>query len=361
MKIVRRMGLWLCSSVFALSVSIILLYTVLSTTLLDSHAVKGWLTKSNTYSQLANNVIAPAVKSSYASQGQNNSLITPDMIQAASQASVSPDFVKKAAESNIDTFYAWINSTDATSTSPQFALPLQDAQTAFYASLENQILAKVSVLPVCTSGQQAVDISGQVHCLPRGISPQEFVSQLVNGFKENSSIFTKPVTSNDFTGSQPTLSDVATPSQATPANTVNNAMPSYVHWVHSIYPITWAAAAVLAIALVFLASSRWRGIVNVGWHIFSPAILFAIVGLLAVIFGPKLSFASLITGTQSGLVDLLQSLLRTVIVAVGTQVLLVGGSAIAIALILIGAGYLWRHLLLKRAAAAQPEPAVSRI
>ena len=339
MNVLRRMGIWLCGGLFALSVSYILFYSVISTTALDNNTVKGWLRSSDAYAKFANDVIAPTIKSSYQSQSQANSFITSDMIQTASEASVTPAFVKQTAETQLDAFYGWMNGK--TKDAPQFSIPLQNVQDNFFGSLKQQILAKVTALPACYAGQQALDLSGNVLCLPAGVNAQELTDQLTASFKDSSTLFSKPVSGSDFSNGQTQTTPQSAPSNAQPA--ASNSLPTYIAWLHSLYPVVWVSAVLLAIALVFLASSRWRGLVNVGWHIFSPALLFVVAGLIAVLLGPRLDLSTIVSGSQTGLVALLQSLLKTIITSVGQHSLLAGGAAVVVALLLIGGGYLWKR------------------
>lgn len=349
MKPIRRIGLWTAGALFAVCVGIIIAYTILSATLLSQTAVKGWLQKSSTYSQLADGVIIPMIEQSYAQQGQVQGLLTADMITTASSKSITPSFVQSASEKAIDGFYGWLNGKTS---SPQFTIPLSGVQAGFYSSLHDQLLAKLESLPICGKSQQYMpDSLGVVSCMPTTYTPQSIANQVTAELKANSNLFTTPI--------KPT--DIAPSTVSTPSSVVNTTpLPQYILFAGIVYWIAMVLALCLAMALLFLARFYWRGLVMIGWRVLVPGLFSLITGWVAVQAGPHISLGSLVVAqaNQAGILALADSLLHTVVVSIGGEVLKVGGFAAAIGLIFLLSGFGWRYVLKRK---QEPSLALAKI
>lgn len=110
-------------------------------------------------------------------------------IQKAATKAITPQEIRKNAETAIDNIYAWL---DGRIPRPSFSFNLAGQQSDFADSIAGSVQQKLAALPACSYSQSlAIARSGtfdaaNATCLPRGVTAAGAAQQVKNYLKTNS-------------------------------------------------------------------------------------------------------------------------------------------------------------------------------
>lgn len=260
-------------------------------TLADSTTMKGWLVDSGVYKS----VVEEVSKNARIDQQKDSTsarLTTQDITDAA-QASFSATSVQRDSESIIDGFYGWLKGDTS---SPTFKVDLGARQADFAKVLTDKLEEKINALPACTTTgkftAQAFDLFSS-DCKPKGVDLTAKLTAFENDIATNSSILPQTV----FTGDDLRL---------TGSNGSKQSIGSALSWPPRAYklllwgPVCIGILTLVAIlSLVFLSSSRRRGLRRAAWGLVFVGTVLVVSGfLLGPAFGKLNTWSSKAIGTD---------------------------------------------------------------
>lgn len=232
---------------------------VFAQTVLDASFAKQTLRDANIYNNAAKTIVAPQLIKQLGSFEPNQKLITPEMIQAATEKSFSNQFVQTNVEKIVDVTEAWLNSNRA-DLSYEISIKAQTDQ--FYNELQSQLTTKIKALPDCRSYSVDKEQLLQSQCLPWILTVNQAVDEIMTEVKAHSPY------GDTLTETNVTVND--TQHQATVH------LPDYIGYLWLANVLALGLAGLLLIILIW--SGRWYGTIVVG----VAAILVAVLTLIAV-------------------------------------------------------------------------------
>jgi hypothetical protein len=192
MSTFRVISLWLLRVTCVTALVGIVYVATLTTTLLDRHDVKQWLSASKLYN---NNTLITSLaseqsttdSSSFSGLSAEQNLITDEVMKNALGRTFPPSFLKQSFESVIDTSYDWIEGKRPTFT---FSVPVDAKRDVFIAELVKEIEPQVAAFPLCQP-------YSQVLCRPNTSVP-DFSRQIVTSSIDQSDFLQAPLTEATF-------------------------------------------------------------------------------------------------------------------------------------------------------------------
>lgn len=267
MNYLRRTGLALFSGILGLSLVGLAWAGVLGSTIRNPDTVKEWLEESGFYSKIASAVIDSAEEDT-AQEGQGTVDVSDPKIQEVIDRAFDQDMVRNAAEKILDGVYAWL---EGRSDSPEFSVDISEARTTLAEGLGNYATERAAGLPVCTTIQpvaSGLDVLN-ASCIPPGVAP----AQVGNEVKSHL------LSSNEF------LPDDSLDSSEVLNQEGKEVLPSELRDAYQRtrrLPFVLAVASLLsAFAVVFLSSTRPKGLWRAGLVFIGSSIVIGVSAMIA--------------------------------------------------------------------------------
>ena len=238
----------------------------------SSGNIKKILADSDIYSSIISSTLDQAKTSG--GEGEGISLTDPN-IKAVAEKTFTPQFLQENTEKVLDSVFLWL---DGKTTIPDFKLDLSGLKDTFANETAKAAEARAVTLPVCPTGLSGSADSYEpfsASCLPRGMTPASVAAQIQNSLSKGEGFLEDPIITADtikLSGS----------GQSVFADQLKG-IPNYYQQVKKT-PIYLAVLSLLiALAIVFLSTSRTRGLHRVG-------ITLTTVGILLLIFAYALDW-----------------------------------------------------------------------
>ena len=316
-----------------------ILTTLLFATVLDFGIVRTIGTPAPIKKTLADSGIYSSVVGSLLSQAKQSTgsggvvSLTDPLIQKAANQTFTPQYLQTQTEGFIDSAYRWLNGVTPT---PDFKLDLSPLKSSLANNVAADVQAKLATLPACTT---AVDPSTYnpltATCLPKGITPASAANTIKDNLVSGQGFLDNPVISADTIKQQGS-------SQSIFQDKLKQ-VPSYFSWVKKLPYISAGLTILVALAIVFLNSTKRKGLRHVGWTmIFVGAIMLAFAWganyLMTKKFLPSLNLGNAVLQSKVETVgkDITQQIDKTYWAFGGTYVVL--GVAAIVGPTVIGRG-----------------------
>ena len=331
MNFVRKFALVLITPIF----SLLLFATAFDMGVLrvagHPNNVKQILSDSGIYKTAVNSVLDQAKQVTDSSSGAAVSLSNPT-VRSAANATITPQYVQQQTESVIDSVYAWLNGKTA---QPDFSIDVANLKGKFASQVAAAVQQQAATLPRCTdaaSASAALNDPISATCLPAGVTPAAAASEaegdLLNGqgFLDNTAINASSLKSKD--SNQPVFS----------SGKLKDAPKQYQRLKKT--PIILSVLALLtAVAIVFLNTSRRKGLRHVG-------VILLVIGLFMLLFAWGLGEAITKEVPKIKLNDaVLQTDVQKVVTDVARQInhnyWIFGGLYSVLGILALGAAMLW--------------------
>ncbi len=227
--------------------------------------VKQVLSDSGVYNSAVNSLLDQAKQET----SNNGSLdLTNPTIKSAANATITPQYLQQNTDSAIDAVYAWLNGKTP---QPQFSIDVSSLKDKFAAAASQAAEQRATTLPACTdaaSASAAVNDPVAATCLPPGVTPAAVGSEVQGnllggqGFLDNATIDASTIKGKNS-------------NHSIFASQLKDAPKQYQRIKKT--PIILSLLALLsAVAIVFLSSSRRKGLRHVG-------ILLVIIGIFMLV------------------------------------------------------------------------------
>lgn len=323
MKVLRGIVLGFWVTVMAGCVGLIATYYILSQTILNPAAVKGWFNDSGVYRTL----IDMEAKNS-AQIPASSSIVTPKVMERAIRAGTRPDDVRKKAEPIIDAVYAWLDSKNP---DIEFSLSTKDDYERLMTALRSELTAHIKTLPACDQYVAPEELATAT-CLPSYVTVDTAVDTVMKQIREQDSLSEK----------------VLTP-EALSLETKSDGVRLLPDLISYLWVAQLMAMPVLAIiALVLVIKRRGGGLISVASALLSSSLtLFILVGLIH--FGGASLIDSLSTSGETENMALIEPLVREALKDVGSTALSTGLLLTITSVVLGGLGFWWRKHSRRRA------------
>jgi hypothetical protein len=320
MNIARSITRWLLALGISAALSLWIFLATINATIANREVTKSWLASSGAY----DNALGSALRVSTSNQ-QDGSLVTPDLLQTAFVQTFDGPFIQQSAHTVIDATYNWAEGTADAIT---FSLPVQEKAAAFRTNLAALVVPKLEALPKCAT-RLTVSDPNKITCLPHGIKPAEYASQLTQPSNEGNFLNT-PLTQEAF-AQAPQLPW----------------LPTAVQWLHTLI---WALpVALLGMVILYVLASpdKLRGISRAARRLTIGAAISLIGGLFLWYTASAVDLSGSIDAgdpQQKAIVaTLINPLARSVLPDVGRALSLYSGIVVAIAGSAWLGAFIWRH------------------
>lgn len=270
-RVAKAITLFIASTTYLLLLFLTATTTATFLAFKDSTTIKTWLVKSGAYTSVVEEVSNLAT----IQQKQENSLvqITHEDIKESAVQSFSPESMRTDAESVIDGFYDWFKGE---TTGPEFTVDFSSRQTLFAGVMTDKLENKINELPECeNSGRFTVQAFDpfKAECRPKGVD----LTQELTSFEKEIANSTDILPKVKYTGDDVVIHDDNGEPQR-----VATALP----WVPKAYRALlygpWVALALTvlsALVMVFMSTSRRKGLRRFAGGLFFAGIILIISGL----------------------------------------------------------------------------------
>ncbi len=246
----------------------------------DPGSIKKVLASSGIYDSVLTGLLDES--KAVSNDGDSTSLQS-STIKVAAEKAITPQFIQTSTETVIDSVYRWL---DGTTTVPDFKIDLTATKDTFALKAGEAVTVKLASLPACAPGSPVsaqvldVDTIDSVVCLPIGVSPQAEGAKVEQNIKGGEGFLDHPVfTAADLDisrccgGTEPTTSIYESDWKNLPE----------VFQVVKVSPYAIGLLALLlGVVIVFLSSTRRKGLRRVGISILIVGILTLAVSYSAI-------------------------------------------------------------------------------
>ena len=238
----------------------------------NSGNVKKILSDSGVYNSVVPDALAQAKS---VTNGNNSIPLTNPAIQSAAQKAISPQVVQSSAENAIDGIYDWL---DGKVPLPDFQIDLTTVKANFASYAAQAAESQAATLPVCTTAANYSDFDAfNATCLPKGVTLDQVGTQVQNNLTNGKGFLEHPVITADSIKSKGT-------NQSIFASNNFQKIPKKYQMVKKTPYALGAVAVLLAVCIIFLSSTRRKGLRHVG-------VLLLIIGLFMLVFACGLNYA----------------------------------------------------------------------
>lgn len=277
MNILRKMGVSLCATILSVVLLGLAWSSVGTATIRNRSVVKGWLDKSNFYSQVVDVVLEKAKGSS--GKSETDIPVNDPGVQAAAKQAFSPDFLRKNVEAVLDSGYAW---ADGSKNNIDFSIDLTAAKQQLATGLGDYAKNKAAALPICNPAEITQDFdSFKATCRPAAVSPEQAGAKVTADLLTNKDFLAKPV----FTSEDLKAKDDSGGTQAVPIENTNQAKAARKAYQLSGYvPMALAITALITgLGVIFLSADHYRGLRRAGWTLFTSGMVLLVTYAVLVI------------------------------------------------------------------------------
>jgi hypothetical protein len=241
-------------------------------TFAQPHTVKNWLANSGVYG----GIVEEVSKLATIQQKQENSLvqITSDDITGVAKDSFPVSSIKNDSENVIDGFYGWLKGNTS---SPEFSVDFTSRQAAFAREMTDKLAVKINALPACsTTGRYSIQAFDpfKADCKPKGADVTAGLSSFEKDLAVSKDILPQMVYSQkdiklkDSQGQQVGI--------ATAFSWAPEAYKGLLWGPWLIALLTILAA----LSLIFLSSSRRKGLYRVAGGLLFVGVIMLVSGFL---------------------------------------------------------------------------------
>ncbi len=239
--------------------------------------IKKTLNDSGLYSSVLGSFLDQA-KQSTSSSGEVS--LTDPVVKKAANQTFTPQVLKDTTEKILDSTYKWLNGDTKL---PDFKLDLSSYKNSFAANVAADVQTNLASLPACPTNVRADSFDAlSATCLPKGTTAATAAAQVQSNLLNGKGFLDNPVlTANDLklNGSNTSVF----------TDQLNKA-PKYFSWLKKAPLILGLITVLLAAAIVFLSSSRAKGIRHISFTlIWVGALMLAFAWALNWLVSSKLS------------------------------------------------------------------------
>lgn len=231
--------------------------------------IEKWLSNSRLYDHFVSNATEQGQKSVGATEDADVTSLSDAAVQDAARSAFSQALIESNVNKFIDSNYAWLEGrTDK----PSFVIDLTSAKQSFAEQVGAYVTQHIASLPACTdlptAQAQAADPLNAT-CRPPSLSPQAAGAQVTEQIAASNQLLDNPVLTAQNINPEPG-------SQSKPYYIKLAHLPK-VYQYGKLVPIVLAALSLIsAVCLVYLSSTKRRGLGQVG-------IILAIAGVLLIV------------------------------------------------------------------------------
>lgn len=316
------------------------------TSLFSSEPWKAGLREARVYDRLLVEALPEIVSEKFVTESVlANAPLTSNDLVAVAQATITPAFLQQQVERGLDVAFALVLGR-ATLASTDFVIPLQDIKRRLPVAVQERLVARVQALPVCTSDQlkdfeKFKTLTGALPpCRPKGLDVQAIVR---DSLKIDEIAANIPATYNvvaELQKQRTTDSQAKTPAQQVAAV---QSQAQFIFQIHGYLTLAWI---VLLLGLGALFIPHWRRVVQ--WFavgLFIPSTLLIVGTLIGRGKLPDHFTAS--DRSAQVLVNIVQPVAASLVHTASLRLLIVGGTGVALAVILFTLAYSFARRRLK--------------
>jgi len=323
--------------------TVVLLVWGIRTSLLTSETWKASLREARVYDRVLVEAL-PEIASDESVTGnvlENAPLTTHDLVEIA-QSTISADFLQQQVEYGFDAAFALVHGR-ATLASTSFVIPLQDIKRKLPIAVQEKLAARLQALPICTA-EQLRDFekfkslnSALPPCRPKGLDVQSIVRDSLKIDEITANI---PATFDVVAELQKQRSSDEQPSAETSKTLAEQvadvqAKVQLGFRLHLYLTLVWIALFLGAAALFI---PHWRRVTQ--WFavgLFIPCVL--VVGGTLYARGLLPDHFTAADRTAQIMVNIGQPVAASLIHAASLRLLIIGGTGVALAIILFTLSY----------------------
>ncbi len=259
MQFLRKLLLVLIAPIFTIVLYVTAIDVGFVHTASQPTTIKKILSDSGIYTSVVSGLLD---QSKHVSNGGKDVSLSDPVVRDAAEKTFSPQFIQKNTETVIDSTYRWL---DGKTPLPDFQIDLTPVKADFATNVAQGLADKLAKLPACTG---AVDLSSfdaqTAACLPRGVNPTSEVASVKNDILSGKGFLDHPVITADSIKSKAGGPSVF-------ADKLKKAPDSYQK-AKKTPAALMALTALLAVAIIFISTSRRKGIRRVGITMLSVGI-----------------------------------------------------------------------------------------
>jgi len=272
MGFIRKMAVALCATLMGITLLGVAWTNIGASTIRNKKVVEDWFNKSGFYTQISDVAIDTIKKSTAAGEASSIPVTDPN-VEAIVRNALNPDFLKTTVNSALDGVYGWLGSSSG---DLSFKLDFSAAKDTLATGLGNFAKTHAASLPPCgvIGNNSPVEDPFTATCLPRGVTADQVGAMATQNFLAQDFLKNPVVDANSFK-----INDKD-------GNKVPITSDSKVMAVRKAYHLSGHLPLVLAIitvlliiAIIFLSSTRLRGVRRVGTILLTTG-----GGLLAIYF-----------------------------------------------------------------------------
>ncbi len=262
----RRIGLFICNSLFRFSLLVTMSLAVFNLSFRTPKLIKESLVETKAYERFVPSVIE-------ANKKQPNSSIPLDdpEVQAIANRAFSPELLQKNTEQFIDANYTWLHGDTY---QPRFRIDFSGAKQQFANDIGAYAVRRLERLPVCTTYSPSVTLDAfKATCQPKGLSLEGRDQEIAAEIMSSKDFLPKSIF---------TAADLPRNSNG---DTITEQLALAPVWFRLAYGLMWVfggLTVLLAAGMVYLRPSRRKG-----WRSLSIAILSdgAFLAVSTLVFG----------------------------------------------------------------------------
>jgi len=230
----------------------------------NASSVKKVLSDSGVYNTVLPNALNQAQKISTSS---GDIPLTDPQVQTAAKAALTPTQIQTYANQAIDSIYAWLNGKTA---QPNFQIDLSGVKAGFANNLADVVQQRATSLPTCSDAASAANFDAyNATCLPPGVTPANAAVAVRNQVLSGKGFLDKTtISAQDLKGSGNNQSVF---------DGQLKQLPKQYQKVKRAPLLLSLIAVLTAAGIVFLSSSRRRGVGRVGMAL-------AVIGIFMLLF-----------------------------------------------------------------------------
>ena len=268
MTILRKLSIGLCALFLSFTLFALAWASIGQATIHNRQTVKGWFDKSGFYTRIVD-IVLNKVEETSVKQGKPLPIDDPALQTSVKQA-FSPEFLRSSVNTVLDSSYSWLGGS---AKDLDFTVDLTQAKQQIADGVGSYVAKRVETLPPCAAairGNNGFD-GFSATCRPNGlnavdaskIASQDFLKQ---DFLKDAVFNADSLKLKNANGEKvPLTSD-------TKVTTLRTAYQR-----SSQLPIVLAVISlILAIAIIFMSTSKLKGIRRVGYTFFSSGVILLI-------------------------------------------------------------------------------------
>ncbi|HYG84345.1 MAG TPA: hypothetical protein VD907_05720 [Verrucomicrobiae bacterium] len=306
----------------AMSLGIFVTLITVQLTVLQRENVKTWLEKGNAYQNITDSTIGIRQDIHTRFGALNPGLLQP--VDEALDKTFSTQNTQKQTEQAIDAAYDWL---EGKTTTPPATATLDVQQQAFIRQLVPELQSQLAQLPNCPSGTGLPINFNNLQCRPIGPTDQQLAEEIATKNVELSDAFHSPSAVSIDTA------------------LMVNRVPALVQALPTVAGGALLVAVLSGIGVVFLSRERHLALRKLAVRIGVSMLVTALFGAALLLVGTFLDFGFLFVGLPATTTAFFAPLTEQALPAIGTQLLVLSGSLIVVALLLYGGSRLWQRAL----------------